>query len=113
MQRLSKTIGELYRKYLPLAEKMQIQLNLDLQGQDFEFELEDINKIQSRAEKALGSALKRSPQGKVTISITDNKLIIKDTGKTLSKNVCKLLSNDQTKLSSRVGFGTTIQINLK
>jgi len=111
MYRISLIISEVYNKYLPLAEKNHIQLNLDL-GEGLE-STDNPNEIQADLEKHLDSALQRSTQGEITVGIRKNQIIITDSGTTLSRPVCDLLSKGRVKVKSRVGFGTSVSIDLQ
>lgn len=110
MYRISLIISEVYQKYLPLAEQNRIQLNLDL-GESTA-ETDNPKEIQQELEKHLDSALQRSNQGEITVSIKGSEIMITDTGTTLSHPVCALLSKGRVTVKSRVGFGTSVIIDL-
>lgn len=109
MYRLSLIIGEVYNKYLPLAEKSQITLNLDFP--DATTTIDD-EQLQAELDQQLNSALKRAPRGEVSIKVTREAIIIHDSGTTLSMPACKLLSHGRVLVKSRVGFGTDVYISL-
>ena len=112
MHRISLIIGEVYNKYLPLAEQNRIRLNLDLGNNTAT--VDDPGEVQQSLEKHLDSALERSnSQSEITISLKERQIIITDSGTILSKTVCDLLSKGRVKVKSRVGFGTSVSINLK
>ena len=111
MYRLSLIIGEIYNKYLPLAEKKGISLSLDYP--DTTGSIANPEEIKADLEKHLDSALSRSKNSNITIAARRDCIVISDSGTTLSKPVCKLLSNSRVEVKSRVGFGTTVKINLK
>lgn len=111
MYRLSLIISEIYNKYLPLAEKDGIILNLDFS--DTTKQISDPDRVKQDLESHLSSALKRSDQGEVKISVDKTAISITDTGTTLSHSACALLSNRYIDVSSRVGFGTTVKIFLQ
>lgn len=111
MYRLSLIISEIYNKYLPLAEKDGIILNLDFS--DTTKQISDPDRVKKDLENHLSSALQRSDQGEVTISVDKAAISVTDTGTTLSPSVCALLSNRFIDVSSRVGFGTTVKIFLQ
>lgn len=111
MYRLSLIISEIYNKYLPLAEKDGIILNLDFS--DATKQISDPDRVKQDLESHLSSALQRSDAGEVTISVDKTAISITDTGTTLSPSTCSLLSNRYIDVSSRVGFGTTVKIFLQ
>lgn len=110
MYRLSLIISEVYNKYLPLAEKGHVALNLDFS--DTTKTVDDPEAIKADLEKHLGSALDRSISGEVSIAVEQGAIVITDTGTTLSKPLCSLLSRGRVNVTSRVGFGTTVRISL-
>ncbi len=110
MYRLSLIISEVYNKYLPLAEKGRVALNLDFS--DTTKTVDDPEAIKADLEKHLGSALDRSVSGEVSIAVESDAIIITDSGTTLSKPLCSLLSRGRVNVTSRVGFGTTVRISL-
>lgn len=111
MYRLSLIISEIYNKYLPLAEKDGIILNLDFS--DTTKEISDPDRVKQYLDDNLNSALKRSDKGEVTIGVSKDAITITDSATTLSRAACALLSNRFIDVSSRVGFGTTVKIFLK
>ena len=111
MYRLSLIISEIYNKYLPLAEKDGVILNLDFS--DTTKEIADPERVKQYLDKHLDSTLKRSDRGEVTISVDKGAIVITDSATTLSRAACALLSNRYIEASSRVGFGTTIKIFLQ
>lgn len=111
MYRLSLIISEIYNKYLPLAQKDGISLNLDFS--DTTKEISNPEQIKKYLDENLSSTLKRSDKGDVTINVNSSAIIITDTGTTLSKAACALLSNRYIDVASRVGFGTTVKIFFK
>lgn len=111
MYRLSLIISEIYNKFLPLAEKNGIQLNLDLIDSDVV--TEELTGIKDDVEKAISEAIGRSAQGEIAIQVNSEEIIISDTGTTLSRPVCALLSGKYIDVSSRVGFGTKVRISLE
>lgn len=110
MYRLSLIISEIYNKYLPLAEKGDISLNLDFS--DTTQTVTDPESIKADLDKHLGSALSRSERGEISIAVEQNAIIITDSGTILSKPICTLLSKGRVSITSRVGFGTTVRISL-
>lgn len=108
MYRLSLIISEIYNKYLPLAEKDGIILNLDFS--DTTKEITDPERVKQYLDEHLNSTLKRSDKGEVTISVDRSAITITDSATTLSHTACTLLSNKYIDVTSRVGFGTTVKI---
>lgn len=111
MYRLSLIISEIYNKYLPLAQKDGISLNLDFS--DTTQEVSNPEQIKKYLDENLDSALKRSDKGEVAINVDNTAITITDTGTILSKAACALLSNKYIDVKSRVGFGTTVKIFFK
>lgn len=110
MYRLSLIISEVYNKYLPLAEKNNITLNINLS--DTTKTIDNPEAIKADLEKHLDSALSRSDHSEISVSVEHDTIIITDSGTILSKPICALLSKGRVNVTSRVGFGTTIRISL-
>lgn len=109
MYRLSLIINEVYNKYLPLATKAGIQLNLDFP--DPTQKVKNPEKVKKDLEKHVDSALKRTLKGEVSIGVFKDRIEIKDSGTVLSEPAKTLLEmNEHIKVSSRVGFGTKVTI---
>lgn len=108
MYRLSLIISEIYNKYLPLAEKDGIILNLDFS--DTTKEISDPERVKKYLDEHLSSTLKRTDKGEVTIGVDKSSITITDSATTLSHAACALLSNRYIDVTSRVGFGTTVKI---
>lgn len=108
MYRLSIIINEIYLKYLPLASKAGLTLNLDFP--DTTLTVEDGDKIKKDVEKTVSSAVSKSIKGEITIAVSKGKIVITDTGTVLSKTMINMLTNDHISVKSRVGFGTTVTI---
>lgn len=111
MYRLSLIISEIYNKYLPLAEKDGIILNLDFS--DTTREISDPDRVKNFLDEHLGDTLKRSDHGEVTIGVDHEAITITDSTTTLSHAACALLSNKFIDVTSRIGFGTTVRIFFK
>ena len=108
MYRLSIIINKIYLKYLPLASKAGLTLNLDFP--DTTLTVEDGEKIKKDVEKTVSSAVSKSIKGEITIAVSKGKVVITDTGTVLSKTMIKMLTNDHIDIKSRVGFGTVVTI---
>ncbi len=108
MFRLSLIINEVYNKYLPLAEKGGVSLNLDFR--DSTQTIDEPKALQADLEKHLDSVIKNSDRGDIKITVQKDAIIISDSQTVLSKTLCSLLSSDHITVKSRIGFGTTITI---
>ena len=108
MYRLSLIINEIYNKYLPLAEKAGITLNLDFP--DPTTKIKEPEKIKNKLDSHMKSALGRTVKGEIAISVYSDKIVISDTGTVLSKPMIAMLSSEKVSVKSRVGFGTTVTI---
>lgn len=111
MYRLSLIIDEIYLKYLPLAKRAGLTLNLDFP--DPTLKIAQGEKVKKGLEKSLKTMLKKSFKGEITIRVTQDGIEIEDSGTVLSKTACLLLSNDFLTVKSKVGFGTTVVIKFK
>lgn len=109
MGRLTQLVTETYKKYLPLAEQSSIEFNLDIIDPSGEVS----GDIVTMLDEHLPAALSRSSKGKVSITVKNGKIMIKDNGTILSKPACALLSHGRVEAKSRLGFGTTVTIDLK
>lgn len=113
MFRLSLIINEIYNKYLPLAEKSNISLNLDFC--DPTQTIDTPESIQDDLEKHLNSLIKNHRNGdrsEIKLSVRKNAITITDNQTILSKTLCNLLSGEHITVKSRIGFGTTVTIPL-
>ena len=108
MYRLSLVINEIYNKYLPLAEKAGISLNLDFP--DPTVKVKDPARIKKNLDKHIESAFGRTISGEISINVFRDKIVLKDTGTVLSKPLIKLLSGEKIEIKSKPGFGTTVTI---
>ena len=111
MERLSDTINEIYRKYLPIVQKHGITLNLDFPDTTITIhEKSEKERLKKALDRTLKSATSRTKSGCITISVRPGKIIVSDSGTILSKSACDLLSGEHIEVKSRVGFGTTVTI---
>ena len=110
MYRLSFVINEIYNKYLPLAEKAGISLNLDFP--DPTQEVKEPSKVKAHLDEHMELATQRAIKGEISINVHKDKIVIRDSGTILSKPACAMLSNDRVKVTSRTGFGTSVTIAL-
>lgn len=108
MERVSEIISRVYEKYLPKIKAVGITFDLDFP--DTTLMTENKERVENDLDKSLKSALMRTKDGKISITIKDGHIIVSDTGLTLDASTCKKLTNDHFKVKSRVGFGTTVTI---
>ena len=113
MYRLSIIVNEVFQKYLPMAEKAGVRLDLDFR--DPKAEAGEIEAIRADLEKNLKNAVERNEKlkGQVTLTVDKEKIQIKDSGTVLLKVACGLLSKGRVEVKSRVGFGTTVTIHYR
>ena len=109
MARLSIAINEIYLKFLPMAEKVGITLDLDFP--DPTIEVEDTERIKKDLEKSLKTAVGKRPKSTIKITVVRGKIIVTDSETVLSKQMCEFLSVGHIKVKSKVGFGTTVTID--
>ena len=109
MYRLSLIISEVYHKYLPLAEKGGVALNLDFS--DGTQTVADPDQLKATIDQHLESAINRSDRGEISIALEKDAIVIKDSGTILSRPACTLLSGEHVDVRSRVGFGTVVRIS--
>lgn len=110
MNQVALIVSEIYNKYLPEAKKYKVQLDLDLT--DTASATDDTEQLAKDIEEHLQSALKRTREGEIKVAIKNGEIAISDTGTTLSRPVCQLLTRGRVQVKSRVGFGTTVKIRL-
>lgn len=110
MNRISTAIHEVYQKILPLAEQCRVQLDLDFNNYDPS--LIDPTEVATEIETQLSALLDRTQSSTISISVDKDHAKIHDSGTTLSRPVCAALSSERVHTKSRVGFGTTITIDL-
>ncbi len=114
MERIAEIIHKIYQKYLPIASKVGVSLNLDFPDTTISInEKAKREQLEKDLDKNLKSALERTRQGSINVSVRKDKIIVTDTGTVLSKTACKILSGDRIKVKSRVGFGTEVSIILQ
>lgn len=108
MERISDVINNLYQKYLPIVKKFGITLDIDFP--DTTLTIRERARVERDLDQSLRSAVDRSKNGRIAISIRPGKIVVADNGTILSKTTCELLSTEHVKVKSRVGFGTTVTI---
>ena len=110
MKRASEIISEIYKKYLPIVKKLGITLDIDFPDTTLTFR--EHERVSKDLDKSVRSAVKRSKNGRISISVRPGQITVKDDGTILSKATCDLLSSEHVKVKSHVGFGTTVIIKL-
>lgn len=114
MNKFLQTIHNLYNKVLPIAQNSGVELDLDYsEPAELEIKVEaDDPKLQAELEEELKNAITRTDSGRVKLKVSDGVITISDTGTILSRPLCESLSHGRVKVKSRVGFGTSISIDL-
>lgn len=108
MERISNTIDKIYQKYLPIAKKLGVSLDIDFPDTALKFE--NKTRIEKDLDKNLKAAISRARGGHVVISVRPSKIVVKDSGLPLTKTACLGLTTEKISVKSRVGFGTTVTI---
>ena len=108
MERASDIITKIYQKYLPIAEKLGVSLDIDFP--DTTLMVDKKSHIEKELDKSLKNAVSRARGGYISIAVRPGKIIITDNGAALSKAACERLSTEHVMVKSRVGFGTTATI---
>lgn len=108
MERISTTINKIYQKYLPIAKRLGITLDIDFP--DTTLTIRERERVERDLDKSMRSAVERTKNGRISIMIRPGQIIVSDNGTTLSKTTCELLTTDHVKVKSRVGFGTQVII---
>lgn len=108
MERLSDIVQKMYHKYLPIVQKFGITLDLDFP--DTTLTIRERERVERSLDKTLRSAVSRSKNGHISITVRPGRIIITDDGTTLSPATRELLSSKHVTVKSRVGFGTSVEI---
>lgn len=117
MYRLSIIIEEVFRKYLPFAEKVGVALNLDFP--DPTKRIKEPSKVRGHLDEHVESAIKRTAsrgassklKGEVSILVRKDHIEVRDTGTVLSPAALALINKpEHIEAKSRVGFGTSVLI---
>ena len=111
MHRISLIISEIYHKFLPIAERSGITINLSCP--DPSIQVENPEQLVADLERSLNETLSRTSASEIQISVDRHAITITDPETTLSRTACALLSRNFLTVDSRVGFGTTISIALE
>lgn len=108
MKRASEIVSNIYKKYLPKVKAVGVTLDVDFP--DTTLFIEDSERLEKDLDKSVKSAISRTKSGQIKITVKNGKFTVSDTGLTLSKSACDLLTTEHVKVKSRVGFGTTVTI---
>lgn len=108
MERISDTISEICKSYLPKIRAVGISFDLDFP--DTTITVENKNRVKDNLEKSMKSAIKRSKNGRIKLTVKKGEIILEDTGTIIDKATCKKLTSEHFIVKSRVGFGTTFTI---
>lgn len=111
MNNLANSLYQLYQQFLPIAKKCEIQLDLDL-GKAANVQIEASDELMQEIGDELTSALTRSQDTHLSITASYNHIKLHDPDTVLSPAICQALTTDRVHVTSRVGFGTTITIDL-
>lgn len=112
MERLTHIISQTYAKYTPRMQRKKVEFNLDLRDHGAIID-QNATELTKLLDKLVAESIKRNPRSKILISSAPHSIAIHDDGNALTKQVCAELSNDILRYKSRVGFGTTVTINLQ
>lgn len=108
--RLAFYINHLYRKYAPLGAQHGLQLDLDLTSPDAL--VGNYRAVEEALEAYLSHSTNSHHPGHLIISDTKDSVIIKDDSLVLSPEERQKFTSDITSVKSRVGFGTTLTIQI-
>ena len=113
MERILETINNVYQKYLPITKKQGILLDIDFPDTTITINENSSKRVERDLDKIMRSAVSRSKSGdQIKIIVRKNSITISDNGTILSPSTCKLLISDFVTVKSRVGFGTSFQIDI-
>ena len=108
MYRLSVIVEEVFRKYLPVAQKVGVPLDLDFP--DPTKKIEKPSRVREPLEEHLSSAIRRT-KNHVKVLVKKDGITIFDDGSVLSPAVLSALNKpEHIEAQSRVGFGTSVFI---
>lgn len=108
MEKISDSISNICKKYLPKFKEASITFDLDFP--DTTITVENKAKIEKDIEKTIKSAISRTKNGQIKLTVKKGEIVITDTGTTIDKTTCKKLCTEHITIKSRVGFGTTVTI---
>ena len=118
MYKLSNALTTIYNYYLPTCFAKGIELNLDLK--DVSLTTSSPSAIKKIVKPLIDDAISRTgKKGSITIGASRTKsgleITISDTGESLSRaeQADLMAKNDNFDVTSRLGYGTTITIDIK
>lgn len=116
MARLSDIVHPVYQKFLPVAERFGIKLDLDFADTTCTVD-DDAALLTELLNGELRAALKRAQRSRskrLVLKVTPREITIHDPATILSRAVLTTLNHQSdVQVSSRVGFGTTVKIPLQ
>lgn len=108
MYRLSTIIEEVFKKYLGVAEKQGVMLNLDFP--DATKRIERPSRVRGPLDRYVGEALERAKRN-VSIIVKRNGVVVTDDGRALTPSeLSEIREPEHIEAKSRVGFGTEVLI---
>ncbi len=108
MEKISEVVSDLCKSYLPKIRAVGITFDIDFP--DTTITVENKKEIKEHLEKSMKSAIKRSKNGSIKLSVKKGEIKLEDTGTIIDKATCKKLTSEHFIVKSRVGFGTTFTI---
>ena len=108
MEKISGIVSDLCKSYLPKIKAVGISFDLDFP--DTTITVENKKQVKDNLEKSIKSAIKRSKDGSIKLTVKTGEIILEDTGTIIDKATCKKLTTEHFIVKSRVGFGTTFTI---
>ena len=108
--KLSEIIDPIYLKFLPRLSRKGHLLDLDIRYPNLK--ISSPEKVSVPLTFYLSFIEKKGRSAHITISSTENSLIIKDSETLLTPDQLPIFKGDGIKVSSRLGFGTKIIIPL-
>jgi signal transduction histidine kinase len=108
MAKVSEIVSKICKKYMPRIREVGISFDLDFP--DTTITIENHERVEKDLDRSMKSAIKRTPNGHITLSIKKGEIIISDTGTVVDKTTCKKYTTEHFIVKSRVGFGTTVTI---
>ena len=108
MEKISDTISSICKNYLPKIKAVGITFDLDFP--DTTITVENKKRVEENLHKSMKSAISRSKNGSIKLTVKKGEITLQDTGTIIDKATCKKLTSEHFIVKSRVGFGTTFTI---
>ncbi len=108
MEKITETISEICKSYIPKIRAIGITFDLDFP--DTTITVESKQRVKEGIEKGLKSAIKRTKNGNIKLTVKKGEITLQDTGTIIDKATCRKLTTEHFIVKSRVGFGTTFTI---